>query len=57
MFGGRRRTEGLRKLLGYFDSIFLLFITYFFIYTPSISNKGLKIADNNELELLKITGF
>ena len=34
MFGGRRRTEGLRKLLSYFDSIFLLFITYFFyIYT------------------------
>jgi len=29
----------------------------FFIYTHFISNEGLKIVDNNELELLKIIGF
>ena len=34
MLDGRRRTKGLRKLLDYFGSTFLLFIPYFFyIYT------------------------
>jgi len=38
VFCCRRRTQGLRKLLDYFGSTFLLFFTYFFIYAPPISN-------------------
>ena len=40
--------QGLRKSLNYSGLTFLLFITYYFIYTPSKSNGGFQTASNSK---------
>jgi len=52
------------KSLGYFDLQYLLFVTYFFIYTPPKSNGGFQTAGNsgglqtvgNQLATLDLSG-